>query len=182
MSIVHGGKRGGERLARRVAHAAGTFEHLLVGRSPSSVTVVADGDWMVLSIHEALSAGERRVANDGKGGFAKVDAYHRHLFSHGLEALCGHVQTCTGVWFRGGAVHVDRATGSVLKTLTTRPAVDMFLLGEGVPTLGIPIDTHLHANGVSEAGGRTVLRYRTHPEGPATKKKVTHVGVKSKEA
>ena len=54
MSIVHGGKRVGERLARRVAHAAGTFEHLLVGRVPSSVTVVADGDWMVLSIHEAF--------------------------------------------------------------------------------------------------------------------------------
>ena len=120
MSIVHGGKRGGERLARRVAHAAGTFEHLLVGRVPSSVTVVADGNWMVLSIHEAFSPGERQVASNGNGGFAKVDAYHRQLFSHGLEALCGHVRTCTGVWFRGGAVHVDRATGSVLKTLTTR--------------------------------------------------------------
>jgi uncharacterized protein YbcI len=182
MSIVHGGKRGGERLARRVAHAAGTFEHLLVGRVPSSVTVVADGDWMVLSIHEAFSPGERRVASNGTGGFAKVDAYHRHLFSHGLEALCGHVRTCTGVWFRGGAVHVDRATGSVLKTLTTRPAVDMFLLGEGVPTLGIPIDTHLHANGVSGAGGRAVLRHRTEPEGPATKKKVANVGVNSEES
>lgn len=182
MSIVHGGKRGGERLARRVAHAAGTFEHLLVGRSPSSVTVVADGDWMVLSIHEALSAGERQLANDGRGGFAKVDAYHRHLFSHGLEALCGHVQTCTGVWFRGGTVHVDQATGSVLKTLTTRPAVDMFLLGEGVPTLGIPIDTHLHANGVSGAGGMAVLRHRTKLEGSATRKKVANVGVKSKKA
>jgi hypothetical protein len=188
MSTVHGGKRGGERLARRVAHAAGTFEHLLVGRVPLSVTVVADDDWMVLSIHEAFSAGERQAANHanhanhGNGGFARVDAYHRHLFSHGLEALCGHVRTCTGVWFRGGAVHVDRATGSVLKTLTTRPAVDMFLLGEGVPTLGIPINTHLHVNGVSEAEGRTVLRQHPNPEGPATKKKVAHVGIESEEA
>ena len=182
MSIVHGGKRGGERLARRVAHAAGTFEHLLVGRVPSSVTVVADGNWMVLSIHEAFSPGERQVASNGNGGFAKVDAYHRQLFSHGLEALCGHVRTCTGVWFRGGAVHVDQATGSVLKTLTTRPAVDVFLLGEGVPTLGIPIDTHLHANGVSGAGDRAVLRHRTEPEGPPTKKQVANAGVYAEES
>jgi uncharacterized protein YbcI len=35
-----------------------------VGRVPSSVTVVADDDWMVLSIHEALSAGERQAAKD----------------------------------------------------------------------------------------------------------------------
>lgn len=182
MSIVHGGKRDSERLARRVAHAAGTFEHLLVGRVPSSVTVVAEGNWMVLSIHEAFSPGERQVASHGKGGFAKVDAYHRQLFSHGLEALCGHVRTCTGVWFRGGAVHVDRATGSVLKTLTTRQAVDMFLLGEGVPTLGIPIDTHLHVNGVSRTRGRAVPRHRTNPEGSATLKKVANVGINSEEA
>ena len=122
------------------------------------------------------------MASNGKGGLAKVDAYHRHLFSHGLEALCGHVRTCTGVWFRSGAMHVDRTTGSVLKTLTTRPAVDMFLLGEGVPTLGISIDTHLHANGVSGAGGRAVLRHRTKPEGSATRKKVANVGVNSEEA
>jgi len=182
MGIIHGGKRGRQRLARRVAHAAGTFEHLLVGRVPSSVTVVTDGEWMVLSIHEAFSPGERRVATNGNGGPGKVEAYHRYLFNQGLESLCGHVRTCTGVWFRSGAVHVDRETGSVLKTLTTRPAVDMFLLGEGVPTLGTPIDTHLHADGVSGAGGMTLPRDRNHPEGIATRKKVTHVSINSEES
>jgi uncharacterized protein YbcI len=181
MAIVHGGKRGRQRLARRVAHAAGTFEHLLMGRGPSSVTVVTDGAWMVLSIHEAFSPGERQVATNGNGGPGKVEAYHRYLFNHGLEALCSHVRTCTGVRFRGGAVHVDRDTGSVLKTLTTRPAVDMFLLGEGVPTLGTPIDTHLHADGVSGAGDRMVLRHRKHLEGTATKKKVANVGINSED-
>jgi hypothetical protein len=182
MGIIHGGKRGRQRLARRVAHAAGTFEHLLVGRVPASVTVVTDGEWMVLSIHEAFSPGERRVATNGNGGPGKVEAYHRYLFNQGLESLCGHVRTCTGVWFRSGAVHVDRETGSVLKTLTTRPAVDMFLLGEGVPTLGTPIDTHLHADGVSGAGGMTLPRDRNHPEGIATRKKVTHVSINSEES
>ena len=79
-------------------------------------------------------------------------------------------------------MHVDQATGSVLKTLTTRPAVDMFLLGEGVPTLGIPIDTHLHANGVSGAEDRAVLRLRTEPEGPPTKKQVANAGVYAEES
>jgi uncharacterized protein YbcI len=182
MGIVHEGPRGRQRLARRVAHAAGTFEHLLVGRGPSSVTVVTDGEWMVLSIHETFSPGERRVATNGNGGLGKVEAYHRYLFNHGLESLCDHVRTCTGVWFRSGAVHVDRETGSILKTLTTRPAVDTFLLGEGVPTLGTPVDTHLHADGVSGAGGRKVLRQPQHPEGTATKKKVAHVGINAEES
>jgi len=182
MSVVHGGNRERQRLARRVAHAAGSFEHLLVGRVPSSVTVVTDGDWMVLNIHEAFSPGERQLASNRNGGSGKVEAYHRYLFNHGLESLCSHVRTCTGVWFRGAAVHVDRETGSVLKTLTTRPAVDTFLLGEGVPTLGIPINTHLHADGVSGAGGRTALRDRKHLEGTATRKQVAYVGVNSKES
>jgi hypothetical protein len=37
------------RLARQVAHAAGTFEHLLLGRAPASVTVVADGGRLVMN-------------------------------------------------------------------------------------------------------------------------------------
>jgi uncharacterized protein YbcI len=163
------------RLARSVAQAAGTFEHLLMGRVPTSIVVATEGDSLVLTIHEAFSPTERRVAADGTGGMAKVEAYHRYLFDNGLPALCSHVRACTGVSLRGAVAHVDQRTGSVLKTLTTRATVDVFL-GTGLPTLGVPVDAHLHIDGVSGAQGRNALRKRTYPDGSATMKKVAYVG------
>jgi uncharacterized protein YbcI len=135
-----------KRLARTVAHAAGTFENLLVGRSPTSVTVVADGDWMVVTLHESFTAAERRISNDDAGA-ARVDAFHRYLFEQSLDALATHVRKITGVEIRGAIAHVDRHTGSVLKTFTTHPDVDLMLLGPGLPMLGVPVNAHLHGQG-----------------------------------
>lgn len=140
---------GRRRAARQVAQAAGAFEHLLVGRAPKSVTVVADGRWMVVSLHEAFSAVERRLAAD-EDGAERVRDYHRYLFENSLDALRSHVRRTTGVELRGAIAHVDTTTGSVLKTFTTNPAVELFLLGQGLPALGVPVNTHLHAE---EAGG-----------------------------
>jgi len=135
-----------QRLARHVAQAAGTFENLLVGRSPTSVTVVADGDWMVVTLHEAFTATERRISHDA-AGMARVDAFHRYLFEQSLDALATHVRTVTGVEIRGAIAHVDRQTGSVLKTFTTHPDIDLLLLGPGLPMLGVPVNAHLHGQG-----------------------------------
>lgn len=135
-----------KRLARHVAQATGTFENLLVGRSPTSVTVVADGDWMVVTLHEAFTAAERRISHDDAGA-ARVDAFHRYLFEHSLDALASHVRKVTGVEIRGAIAHVDRHTGSVLKTFTTHPDVDLLLLGPGLPMLGVPVNAHLHTQG-----------------------------------
>jgi hypothetical protein len=171
-----------QRLARNVAQAAGAFEHLLMSRVPTSVVVTAGGDWMVVTIHEAFSAIERRVAAAGDGGMAKVEAYHRHLFDEGLAALCNHVRERTGVALRGAAAHVDRRTESVLKTFTTRSTVDIFLLGAGVPMLGVPIDAHRHVDSVSGTDGRIAVRERTYPDGSTTMKKVAYVGTDAEES
>jgi hypothetical protein len=40
----------------------------------------------------------------------------------------------------------------VIKTFTTNPAVELFLLGQGLPVLGVPVNAHLHADGVSGNG------------------------------
>ena len=45
-----------------------------------------------------------------------------------------------------GIAHVDTATGSVLKTLATSTEVDLFLLGAGVPALGVPVNDHRRAS------------------------------------
>lgn len=145
---------GRQRTARQVAQAAGAFEHLLMGRAPKSVTVVSDGPWMVVSLHEAFSAVERRLVLD-EGGAQRVREYHRYLFDNSLDALRTHVRQSTGVEFRGAIAHVDTFTGSVIKTFTTSPAVELFLLGQGLPTLGVPVNAHVHA---TEAGGNGSAR------------------------
>ena len=133
------------RFARQVAQVTGTFEHLLLGRAPTSITVVAEGGWLVMSVHEPLAAVERHLARDADGA-RRVRQFHSHLFDQSLDALVSHVRRSTGVELRGGIVHVDTLTGSVLKTFTTRPHVDLFLLGRGLPALGVPVNAHLRAD------------------------------------
>lgn len=137
-----------QSLARRVARAAGTFEHLLTGRAPVSVTVVASGDSLVVTLHECLSPVERDLHADGGWGRERVESYHRRLFEHSCAPFRSHLRETTGVSLESAISHVDRTTGSVLKTFATSPNVEVFLLGHGLPALGVPVDTHLHANGV----------------------------------
>jgi uncharacterized protein YbcI len=144
-----------QRLARQVAQAAGTFEHLLTGRVPASVTVVSDGDWLVVSLLEPFTPLERRLAADTAGA-ARVHDFHRYLFDESLDSLRTHLRRSTGVELQSGVAHIDTANGSVLKTYTTNPAVELFLLGQGVPALGVPVNTHLHANGASGNGAACV--------------------------
>jgi len=138
-----------QRLSRRIAQAAGTFEHLLMHRAPTSITIVASDTSLVLTIHESFSPAERRLAADGANGLERVSEYHHSLFDNSLDSLCRHVRTFSGVELCGAAAHVDARTGSVLKTLTTRAAVDTFVFGEGVPMLGVAIDEHMHAGEVA---------------------------------
>ena len=137
-----------ERLARQVAQAAGSFEHLLLGRTPRSVTVVADGNWMVVSLHESFSPVERRLAADAEGA-SRVKDFHRYLFDNSLDSLRSHIRRSTGVELCGAIAHIDTTTGSVLKTFTTNHGVELFLLGQGLPALGVPVNDHLHADGAS---------------------------------
>jgi len=146
-----------ERLARTVAHVAGSFEHVLLGRSPTSVSVVADRNWMVIHLHGPFSATERMLAVDDEGA-RRVRDFHHYLFDHTLDALLRRVRRATGVEFRGAIAHVDTQTGSVLKTLTTRPEVDLFLLGPGLPDFGVPVNDHLHATAMTYADGAGAAR------------------------
>ena len=134
-----------EWLARQVARAASSFEHALLGRAPTSVTVVGSGGWMVVHLQEPFSQLERRLTREDRSAARRVVEFHHHLFDQSIEALCEHVQRTTGVAFRGGLAHIDPATGSILKTLATEPQVDVFLMGRGLPALGVPVNTHLQA-------------------------------------
>lgn len=146
-----------ERLARTVAHVAASFEHVLLGRAPTSVSVVAEDDWMVVHLHEPFSRTERRIAGDAEGA-RKVREFHGYLFDNTLDSLLRQIRRRTGVELRGAIAHVDTQTGSVLKTLTTQPAVDLFLLGPGLPALGVPVNAHLQANASIMAAGNGAVR------------------------
>jgi len=153
-----GGRRAGggntpERLARRVARAAGAFEYGLLGRPPASVTVVGTSLSMVVHVHEVFSPLERQLARQGESAAGRVRAFHRGLFDRTVEALLEHVWLVTGVMLRGAIAHVDTATASVLKTLATHPDLDLFVLGEGLPALGVPVDVHRRVRGGGEVGG-----------------------------
>jgi uncharacterized protein YbcI len=148
-------------LARQVARAAGSFEHGLLGRAPTSVTVVGTAAWMVVHLHEPFSPLERQLAAAGEAGARRVREFHRGLFGRTAEALCEHVRLATGVSLVGAIAHVDTATGSVLKTLATSSEIDLLLLGAGVPALGVPVNDHRraaspatnHVSGPSRAAG-----------------------------
>lgn len=131
-----------DRLARLVARAAGSFEHGLLGRAPTSVTVVGTGSWMVVHLHEQFSPLERRLSRRDEAGAERVRAFHQGLFERTVAALLDHVRGLTGVPLCGGIAHVDVATGSVLKTLATSPGLDLFVMGRGLPVLGVPVDDH----------------------------------------
>ena len=142
-------------LARQVARAAGSFEYEQLGREPSRVTVVTGRSWMVVSLQASLAPLERIVVRNCPASAAEIERRQRVAMSRSLDDLREHVLRLTGVELVGAMVSVDAATGSVLKTLTTNPALDLFLLGEGMPFLGVPIDAHVHADGphVPEARG-----------------------------
>lgn len=57
-----------------------------------------------------------------------------------------------GAGLAAGLVHVDAATGSILKTFSTESSVELVLLGQALPTLGVPVNAHLHANGAAGIG------------------------------
>jgi hypothetical protein len=73
-------------------------------------------------------------------------------FESSREALLDHVRQTTGVELDAGLVHVDAATGSILKTFSTESSVELVLLGQALPTLGVPVNAHLHANGAAGIG------------------------------
>lgn len=134
-----------QRLARQVAQAAGTFENMLLHRVPRSVSIVAGEDWMVLHLQEHFDATERGLAASCDGR-RRVEAFHHELFEGSLHFLRSHVRRATGVVLQGAVAHVDARHGTVVKTLSTHPSVDLFVLGAGLPGLGVPVDDHRHCD------------------------------------
>jgi uncharacterized protein YbcI len=139
-------------LARRVAKAAGTFEQERLGRTPSRVTVVTGRDWMVVCLQSMLAPLDRIVARHCGETAAEIERRQRAIVERSLDDLRVYVHGRTGIELVSAMVSIDAPTGSVLTTFTTTPTVDLFLLGQGLPMLGVPIDAHVRVDGPHAPG------------------------------
>src|SRR5512147_3180810 len=82
----HPMERPDSTMAHEIAQAASAFEQERTGHVPQTVTVVLSGETLVITLHEALSPAEKALAKSPAGA-AKVQEFHRQLFTTASEAL-----------------------------------------------------------------------------------------------
>lgn len=168
--------------ARRIARAASGFELRLLGRLPRSVAVVVGDDLTVVTIHMGLSTIERHLATSADGR-RRVLAWHRSLVASSFVDLRDHLEDAAGIRLQAVATHVDAVTGSLLKTCTTAPTIDVVVPGGHLPGLGVAVDEHLHViENVIDADGEGSVRPGSDPNGVSTIEKVPHAGADAEES
>lgn len=118
-------------MAQQVALAASAFQQRRTGHAPQSVTVVLGEDVLVITLHGALSAAEKAVAQDPAGA-AQVQEFHRQLFENSSDSWREEIKRITGVEVREATAEVDPTTGTVVQVFTTGTMVQVFMLADRV--------------------------------------------------
>jgi len=118
--------------AQQVAEAVMAFHQKMTGHRPKAVTVVLSEDTLVVTLHEALSPAEKAMASKPEGA-AKVEEFHRQLFSTSSQPLREEIKRITGVEVREAVAEVDPTTGAVVQAFTKSAMVQVFRLARGVP-------------------------------------------------
>src|SRR5258707_822096 len=101
-------------VAQQIAQAVSAFEQQRTGHAPRSVTVVLSADTLVVTLHGALSPAEKALARSPAGA-ARVQEFHRELFTSSFDALRQEIKRITGVDVREAATEVETGTGTVVK-------------------------------------------------------------------
>ena len=120
-------------MAHQVAQAVMAFQHRTTGHAPKAITVVLSQDTLVVTLHEALSPAEKDMAKQSPAGAAKVQEFHRQLFSNSSQSLREEIQRITGVEVREAVAEVEPTTGAVVQAFTKSAMVQVFRLAENVP-------------------------------------------------
>ena len=118
-------------IVRQIADAASAFQQQRTGHAPNAVTVVLSEDTLVVTLHGALTPAEKDLAQNPAGA-ARVQEFHRQLFSHSSDSLRQEIKRITGREVREAAAEVEPATGSVVHAFTTGTMVQVFLFTEKV--------------------------------------------------
>jgi uncharacterized protein YbcI len=126
-------------VAHQIAQAAIAFEQRRTGHIPRSVAVILSENTLVITLHEALTPAEKALAQTPVGA-ARVQEFHRQLFSDSADSLRQDIKRITGGEAREATVEVEPSSGTM---------VQVFLLANGVP-IG-----SWSGNGLGEASQKT---------------------------
>ena len=119
-------------VAQQIAKAAIAFQQQRTGHEPKSVAVVLSGDTLLITLHGALSPAEQALAKSPAGA-ARVQEFHRQLFTDSADQLRQEIKRITGVEVREATAEVEPTSGTVVQVFTTGTMVQVFLLAQGVP-------------------------------------------------
>ena len=119
-------------VAQQIAQAAIAFQKQRTGTEPKSVAVVLSGDTLLITLHGALSPAEQALAQSPAGA-ARVQEFHRQLFTNSADELRQEIKRITGVEVREATAEVETTTGTVVQVFTTGTMVQVFQLAQSVP-------------------------------------------------
>jgi uncharacterized protein YbcI len=119
-------------MAQQVAKAASDFQEQQTGQAPTAVTVVLCGDTLVITLHNALSPAEKALARSPAGA-AKVQEFHKQLFTSSSESLRKDIRRITGVEVREAVAEIEPTTGAVTYAFASGSLVQVFQLVSGIP-------------------------------------------------
>jgi len=119
-------------VAQQIAQAAVAFQQQRTGREPQSVAVILSDHTLMITLQGALSPAEKNLAKTPEGA-AKLQEFHRQLFTTSANDLRQEIKRITGVDVVESTVEVEPSTGTVVQVFTTGTMVQVFLLAKGLP-------------------------------------------------
>jgi uncharacterized protein YbcI len=109
-----------------------TFQQQRTGHEPKSVAVILSENTLVITLQGTLSPAELALAQSADGA-ARVQEFHRQLFSDSADALRQEIKRITGVEVREATAEVEPTSGTVVQVFSTGTMVQVFLLVRDVP-------------------------------------------------
>ena len=119
-------------IAEQIAQAAQVFEQRRTGHAPKSVSVVLNGDTLVITLRGALSPAETSLAQT-PSGTARMQEFHKQLFASSAGPLLEEIKRITGVEVRESSAELATMTGAVIQLFATGTLVQVYLLAGKVP-------------------------------------------------
>jgi uncharacterized protein YbcI len=119
-------------IGQQIARAARAFEVRRTKHERKWVAVFMNEDTVVIALHGCLTAAEKALAQSPAGA-ARVQEFHRRLFSTVSAPLLRTIKGITGMDVRGATAEIEPTTGSVVQVFTTDTPGEEFLLAPRGP-------------------------------------------------
>jgi len=119
-------------VAQQIAQAAIACQQQRTGHEPKSAAVVLSGDTLLITLRGALSPAEKALAQSPEGD-AKLQEFHRQLFTNSVNELRKEIKRITGVDVREATAEIETTTGTVVQVFMSGTMVQVFSLAQRVP-------------------------------------------------